>query len=737
MSAAALLEGALRAARRRRIADTAWLGVPAVVIAVAIAAKSGGAVVALVVCAFAAAALAALSVRRARRFDLRWLVRELDARRADLEDSTDLLFAAPDAMTALQRLQRTRVQARLEARPPPDLRAPWSLAPGALGLAIAAFVVAALALWPAQRSVTVESAMALVGADPAASTHTRLEQARLRIEPPAYTRQPAREGDALDAKAPAGTRLRWTLRFDPQPQAASLVFHDGRRVELARDGDQWRGIDTLARSALYRIELDGAPPLRPAKRHRLDAIVDRAPQVRVLEPDRSLSLVTLGQRHWSVAFEAEDDHGVAPTAQLRITLAQGSGENITFREQAVTLRGSGSAARRRFAHRLDLPALGYAAGDDLIVQLVVNDNRAPSPQTARSASLILRWPSDLGNESTGLEGMVKKTLPAYFRSQRQIILDAEALLKQRRALDAARFAARSDGIGVDQRILRLRYGQFLGEETEGEPEPPPLPTNDAPAEGGHDDEDHDGGHAHPAGEGGSEGGHDGHDHGQAPASPAGFGNEGDVLAEFGHTHDHAEAATLLDPETRTTLKAALDQMWQSELHLRQGEPSKALPYAYRALGFIKQVQQATRIYLARVGPELPPIDESRRLTGDRGTIGRPADPLVTAAAPDPTLGALWRALDETPRAGAAAPGVDFESLERWLREHPDRAADPLAFVAAIEALRASPDCASCRRELRALLWPLLQRPPASVPRRDGNDEIGRRYLDALRGEGAR
>ena len=53
--------------------------------------------------------------------------------------------------------------------------------------------------------------------------------------------------------------------------------------------------------------------------------------------------------------------------------------------------------------------------------------------------------------------------------------------------------------------------------------------------------------------------HDEHNHAAArsEAQPA-FGADANVLEEFGHTHDHAEAATLLDPETRATLKKALD-----------------------------------------------------------------------------------------------------------------------------------------------------------------------------------
>ena len=235
---------------------------------------------------------------------------------------------------------------------------------------------------------------------------------------------------------------------------------------------------------------------------------------------------------------------------------------------------------------------------------------------------------------------------------------------------------------------------------------------------------------------GSEPATDDHAHGE-PAPTTTFGQEGAVLEEYGHTHDHAEAATLLDPETRATLKLALDAMWQSEGHLRQGHPDLALPYAYTALKHIKQVQQATRIYLARVGPELPPIDESRRMSGDRGVLATRRDGLAAATAPDPALMQMWDALDGARANHRDAGGIDFAPLDRWLHANESRVADPLSLIAAIDALRAEPACDACRRELRAQLWPLLPRPPAAVPRRDDGDSTGRRYLDALRQEGLR
>jgi hypothetical protein len=65
------------------------------------------------------------------------------------------------------------------------------------------------------------------------------------------------------------------------------------------------------------------------------------------------------------------------------------------------------------------------------------------------------------------------------------------------------------------------------------------------------------------------------------------------------------------------LKAALAQMWESELRLRLGQPKNALPYEYKALRLLKEVQQSTRVYVRKTGFEPPPLQETqKRLTGD-------------------------------------------------------------------------------------------------------------------------
>jgi hypothetical protein len=347
--------------------------------------------------------------------------------------------------------------------------------------------------------------------------------------------------------------------------------------------------------------------------------------------------------------------------------------------------------------------------------------------------MILRWPPPQAEMATGLDGLARKVMPAYFRSQRQIIIDAEALLKEKPRLEPDRYLRRSDAIGVDQRLLRLRYGQFLGEESEGAPQVPPtsdpLPTSDAPLPANDAQP--------PASAPAEEASHapgDGHDHGEGepPQRRAVFGEEEQVLERFGHTHDIPEAATLLDPKTRELLRAALDEMWRSEVHLRQAHPEDALPYAYRALDLIKQVQQSERIYLQKVGVELAPVDASRRLSGERKGLGDRSDPLREATPRDRTLVDAWRTLTDAQGSDDDRPGVDLDALAAHLATHDNGDGDALSIAAAIDALRRDPDCRDCRQRLADRLWPLLARPPATPARREAGGRMGAAYLEQLR-----
>ncbi|WP_311268126.1 DUF4175 domain-containing protein [Sphingobium sp. WCS2017Hpa-17] len=700
MSGDALFALWIAPARRRSFANMLALALPLILALAVIGWRWGGFVAAILVVPVSLAVALAVARQRMARFDRPWLIRSLDTTRPELEDSSALLFTDEAPASPLQSLQRRRIAARLDQGAPQDLAPAWSSRLLFLSSLFAAGLIAAALLWPRAGEGPPILAPSSEGL-PARPGIPRLVGQNLRIIPPAYTGLPVRDSASLDARVPQGSQLEWTLRFNPQASTPKLLMLAGQPLALHPDGANWIASRTADVAFLYRVDpaagRGATPPL-----HRVDAIADAPPQVKALTD--SLTMVKPGQRSWLPAFAATDDYGVAANARLRVTLAIGEGENVTFSEREIPVSGSGPARDRRFTPRLDFSTFGFAAGGDMVVQLIVRDNRAPNPQEVRGPSLILRWASPKQPESSGLTGMVNTTLPAYFRSQRQIIIDIEKLLKEKRGIAPDRTLARSASIGGDQQILRGRYSQFLGGENEGAPE---LPTAEAHGDG------------------------DGHDHGGPPvAAPNVFGEKEDVLAEFGHPHDESPASSL-DPETRAILKQAVDEMWQSERELKTGHPDAALPYAYKALRFIKEVQQATRIFLSRVGPELPPIDASRRMTGKREGLASRQLEITPIEQQDGPAAAAWRALGDGP--DAIRGQIDLAPLDGWVRTNATRLPDALALSGAIDVVRQDPGCTACRAKLRALLWAAMERPSGHLARRRPADAAGARYLDRIGG----
>ncbi len=727
MSAVAALRALLHRARVRRAAIAFALVLPVglalIVVFWRLLSLSATGLLVAVLLALLGSAYAAR--RSFAAIDAAWLNRQLNQRHPDFEDSIDLLWAPPGTLAGLSRLQQQRLAVRIDNVLLPDLRAAWPWQ-RLSAIWIASTVVALLALaapviMQAERADVADARPTAAEPRPILSV---LEM-QLDVVPPAYTGLTEFTAPGPEATVPEGATLLWRIALDGQPDSARLAFHDGTDIPLVLQDGLWQGERQIDTALLYRLHTEGGPPLDPADTglHRIEIIPDLPPVLRVFAPDRTLSLVETDQRDWTLEFEASDDYGLAK-AQLSITLAHGTGENVIFRETTRTLHGEGSATRKRYRHRIDLAQTGFEPGfepgDDLILRLSVIDNREPLANTTRHPSLILRWPLAQSGEVGTLEGVLRDVLPAYFRSQRQIIIDTEALLAERAVLDQEIVVERSDAIGVDQRILRLRYGQFLGEDAELAAPPPAADEDAESAHAGHGDHDgHDHGHDH------------GHNHGEnEPTRSAVFGEIGDVIAEYGHIHDYAEAATLFDNQTKELLRAALNAMWQAELYLRTGRPDGALPHEYRALDFIKQVQQANRIYLARVGLELPPIDFDRRLGGDLEDVAIGSDPLTGREDSLDWLFVLWTALEQGEPA-------DLNALESWLAQTPAPAVDPLELLAAADRLRRDPDCRDCANALARLIWPLLPRPPAQVPTRPQPDAVGQQYLDAIQAESNR
>lgn len=666
---------------------------------------------------------------------------QLDRQFPELEDSTGLLLRDPAALNLLESLQQQRVADQLAALRSADaLTLPVNFRPAGWLTGGLLLLAAGLWGWPAATaSRTPRGNVAMRFSQPSQATRPgqpvpHISETALLVTPPAYTHTAAFTPEQASFRCPQGARVRWQVRVQHGAgQAAPVLELGARRLPLQRVAGQpgaFFAEQVLNASVLYRLRYAGTV----SDDYAIDVRPDLAPVLRIVTPKAYTLVAAVGQRpEVPIRATVRDDYGLT-RAEMVITVAQGQGEAVKFRELRRDLSAGLNGSQASLNSLLNLPKLGLTYGDELYFYLTARDNNG---HTARTDSYLVQWQDTAVADSAPDMGMGVKVAPAYFRSQRQIIIDTEKLLAEKPKLDAATFAARANALGFDQQTLRLRYGKFLGEESEagiGAPAPrapiaededaPAAPTADAPAEPEHDDHDHD--HAAPPGS-------------PAKASPTA---ETDALMEpYIHKHDDSETADFLEPAVKTKLHAVLDQMWASELRLRTGQLAAARPYEYHALRLLKEVQQQTRVFVKKAGFTPPPMPEATlRLTGELAGAAVPQrqqtlpapnpQPAIRAAlrwlaAADqgqPTRPASAAVLDQagTALAGAALtrPGFFLLAL-RALRE-------------ASQAVRAGqPTRAAGRATIARALTELLPAPtpqPAAAP---AANRLAQRYFQEL------
>ncbi|GAA4378939.1 hypothetical protein [Hymenobacter koreensis] len=673
-----------------------------------------------------AGALAALLVTawmlwRLRRFNPAAVARRLDRHFPELEDSTGLLLpsGSNEPETLLPTLQRQRVAERLAA-----LSLTHALPVPALPrLAVAAVLAAAAAglwFWPVRPVAAPESTVALrfPDAPKAAPAQPRILSTTIRVSPPTYTKRAAYTAAASSFQCPQGSVVRWTIRLSqPGPAPELRLAGRGGRVfrALANQPTVFVADQSFTASTLYQIRFAG----QLSEDYAVEVIPDRAPVISMLAP-RPYTLVGARRRpEIAVRVQLRDDYALT-RARLVITTAQGSGEAVKFGETTTDLNSFVRAQPRAATATatLRLPALGLTFGDELYVYAETWDNAG---HRARTDAHLVQWEDTAATGDLNSIALGVNPVPVYFRSQRQIIIDTEKLLAERRRLTPAQIQERANSLGEDQKVLRLRYGKFLGEEYEqsiGESARPPVAEGDEPAEEHHANDGHD--HSAEPGEGG------------IPTAEA--------LAEpYVHRHDDSETADFLEPQVKAKLRTVLSQMWDAELQLRLAQPAAALPFEYRALRLLKEVQQQTRAYVRKSGVDLPPLPEAeKRLTGDlsaatitpreaartlplaQAEVRAALAALGTYQAGQPLLPREKQALEAAgPVLAAAAlrqPGTMLPALQAWRQLMPRvRSGQPSRQQAVVVE--------------RALIR-LLPAPPASPVRQPANP-LARRYFKEL------
>lgn len=546
----------------------------------------------------------------------------IDAHVSEASFSTGLLLQPEENLSNLARLQRYKVSEELSKRlgnisPPNALKQAFLVM---LGCMLLGFILHKLAIF---RGVvdelnnpknTEQIQFVATGSVQVKSSAPAIEKQEIRVIYPSYTRLGSKITADPNIKAVTGAKIQWRLQFDAAVVAPVLdVMGELKPMHKSKTGYQVQL--PLTTSGFYSFKFQNEEGTEyTSDLFSLEAVADNPPEIEILGLEQYTYFDFSDKKVVELQSTITDDFGI-DESYIIATVSKGTGESVKFREEKLNFKEAISKGTKsiRATKTLDLNALKMEVGDELYFYIEAFDEKQPKLNVARSETYFAVIKDTVG-EQFGVEGTLGvDQMPDYFRSQRQLIIDTEKLIKDKPSISIQEFKSRSNELGFDQKALRLKYGQFMGDESEMEEAPAVNESHEEGEDHDHAEDqenilkefmhDHDGDNEHNLVE------QHGHEHEETSEEPE------DPLHDYLHNHDDPEESTLFEESLKTKLRKALSIMWDAELHLRLYEPEKSLPFQYEALKYIQEIKNSARIYVHRIGFDPPPIKEDSRLTG--------------------------------------------------------------------------------------------------------------------------
>lgn len=579
----------------------------------------------------------------------------LDRHFIQLEESSGLVIRTEEELSGLQHLQQQKIDRELTL-----LKLPFY--PGSSWWWIV-FVVIALGLSSvllfyrptAGEQAILNPSKAVNDMPVKERVPVQVASFTVQVNPPAYTRVATRIQQQFSVRAEVGSTVRWVIKTNQAIEKSYLIFDGKTRVKMNAIGEEkmeWSASRIKADAGFYQVEIDG----NKSDLYQIDVIPDLPVIIKVTHPKQHSS-IDIGQPAVvDLKLSLKDDYGIS-AAFITATMASGKGEGVSFTEKKLPFNFEmNNKTSVALTKHIDLKSLGMKPGDELYFYINATDNHG---QNSRSDIFFVSIVDT--TELMSMAGMTSgvNLVPEYFRSQRQIIIDTEKLLKEKAGISERDYKDRSNEIGVDQKLLRLRYGKFLGEESE--------------TEIGAD-------HEHKEGEGHHE------DEGAATEK---IGDVKAIMDQYAHKHDIAEDATFFEPELKAQLKAVLTEMWSSELRLRTYRPQEALPFEYKALRLLKDLQQKSRAYVAKTTVKTTQLKDEKRLSGELDKINQTIqnEKFSNVVTKTEELRRALAVLEQTKRTKrvSADEAVFLRGMEKYLIAA--ASGNPASYLKALSSLR--------------------------------------------------
>ena len=564
--------------------------------------------------AFTLALLLLLVIKHPWSQDLMTTCAYIDAHVAEASFSTGLLLLPEENLSSLARLQRykvsNKIKGRLETLTPPNKLRQATLV--LLALVILGFAINKLEPF---KGINTDfnfnpEHIQFVALDSVSnkSVLPKITEQIITISYPSYTHERTKTITEPNIKAVINSRISWVLKFNNSVSSVSME-HMGETIPLQQVDNSYKISQSLIASGFYSFKFKNEAGLEfTSDLFSLEAIPDNPPEIEITGLEQYTYFDFSDIKKIQLQSTITDDYGI-DEAYIIATVSKGSGESVKFREEKLNFTETIQKGQRssKVTKNIDLDGLKMEVGDELYFYIEAFDEKEPKRNVTRSETYFAVIKDTVTDEFAVDGTLGVDQMPDYFRSQRQLIIDTERLIKDKPSITIKEFKFRSNELGFDQKALRLKYGQFMGDESEMEDAPRRIETDEVSKDNDHAEDqenilkeyshDHDGDNEH-----------------NLVASQEADEGEG-PLHDYLHNHDDPEESTLFEESLKTKLRKALSIMWDAELYLRLYEPEKSLPFQYDALKLIQEIKNSARIYVHRIGFDPPPIKEESRLTG--------------------------------------------------------------------------------------------------------------------------
>jgi len=443
----------------------------------------------------------------------------------------------------------------------------------------------------------------------------KIQEQWVTISYPKYTNKKPYSSTNMDLKVLEGSHVYWKLKFDSKVDSVFMESM-GAKYLMNFTSEFYKKNKVLNKSGFYNFKfIDTLNYVHASDLYAIELYKDKAPEIQVKNLKQFTSFKFDDEKTIQFYNQIADDFGISD-AYIIATVSKGKGESVKFREEKLPFdrpinKGSKNLT---LSKKINLDSLKMEPGDELYFYIEASDFKTPRQNVSRSETFFAVIKDTTSYDFEVESNLGINRMPDYFRSQRQLIIDTEKLIKDKPQLSDKDFKFRSNELGYDQKALRLKYGEFMGIEVESGLDVEHEESPEHEHEEAHDEEhesddplaeythDHDGDNEHNLVETHK------HEKDKSTKNP---------LQEFIHDHGDPEMATLFEESLKVKMHKAMAEMWDAELYLRLYEPEKSLPYQYRALQLIQDIKNHARIYVHRIGFDPPPIKEDKRLTGKK------------------------------------------------------------------------------------------------------------------------